>query len=152
MYRKVSTPITALAEAMSEASMDVEAKSNFVQQVKKELTEDPEFNKKVMDVLKNAKDVEALSKPALFITILSLMASIWADGAKKMFQGGSFNENQADAIMNETIKRGIDNLKKKPQSEKSLRSLIKQYTQAGIISNADAEKYFGVIDAVVTKA
>jgi len=152
MYQKVSTPITALAEAMSEASMDVEAKSNFVQQVKKELTEDPEFNKKVMDVLKNAKDVEALSKPALFITILSLMASIWADGAKKMFQGGSFNENQADAIMNETIKRGIDNLKKKPQSEKSLRSLIKQYTQAGIISNADAEKYFGVIDAVVTKA
>ena len=152
MYQKVSTPITALAEAMSEASMDVEAKSNFVQQVKKELTEDPEFNKKVMDVLKNAKDVEALSKPALFITILSLMASIWADGAKKMFQGGSFNENQADAIMNETIKRGIDNLEKKPQSEKSLRSLIKQYTQAGIISNADAEKYFGVIDAVVTKA
>ena len=151
MYRKVSTPITILAEAISEASKDVEAKSTFVQQVKKEMIEDPEFNKKVMDVLKNAKDVEALSKPAMFITILSLMASIWADGAKKLFQGGSFNENQADAIMNETVKRGIDNLKKKPQTEKSLRSLVKQYTQAGIISNADADKYFAIIDAEVAK-
>ena len=139
MYNKLSDNIRDFAKGIT-------AKSTFVQQLKKELEEDPEFKAKVLDTLKNAKEVEALSKPAMFITILSLMATIWADGAKKMFQGGNFNDIQADNIMKESIVRGLKELDKKPQMAKSLKSLIKNYALAGIISDADAKRYFGVID------
>lgn len=145
MYLKVSEEIKKFAENI------------IATKVLKKLVElkekDPHFRQQAEKLLgiKSAETTEVEAKlvgPALWLAILSLMVTLFGqDKVRKIY------DTSDEQAMEQTIVQGLKDLKTKPQSEKSLLSLIKQFVEAEIITQADADKYYAQIkDIVNTKS